>query len=110
MVYPFSEAYRKGVVILKNNKTAGRDDVLVEQLNNIGRKAHRWLLTIINKCFMENKIPPLWTVQEYRHTEVWEGLCDSKELSTNIPLVSYVRTLRKNDTEQNSTNHRTAPN
>ena len=47
------------------------------------------------------------TVQDYRHTE---GLCDSKDLQTNIPLVSYVQTLRKNDTEQNSTNHRTVAN
>ena len=45
------------------------------------------------------------TVQDYRHTEAW----GSKEFQTNIPLVSYVQTLRKNDTEQNSTNHRTAP-
>ena len=37
MVYHFSkEEYRKGVSILKNNKAAGRDDVLVEQLKNIG--------------------------------------------------------------------------
>ena len=48
------------------------------------------------------------TVQDY--TEAWEGLCDSKELQTNIHVVSYVQTLRKNDTEQNSTNHRTVPN
>ena len=45
------------------------------------------------------------TVQDYRHTEAWEGLWDSKELQTIIPLVTYVQTLRKNDTEQNSTNH-----
>ena len=37
MVSPFSEdEYRKGVAILKNNKAAGRDDVLVEQLKNLG--------------------------------------------------------------------------
>ena len=61
MVYPFSEEeYRKGVAILKNNKAAGRDDVLVEQLNNLGPKTHRWLQTMLNKCFMENKIPTLW--------------------------------------------------
>ena len=61
MVYPFSkEEYRKGVAILKNNKASGRDDVLVEQLKNIGPKGHRWLLTILNKCFIENKIPTLW--------------------------------------------------
>ena len=61
IVYPFSEEeYRKGVAILKNNKASGRDDVQVEQLNNLGPKAHRWLLTMLNKCFMENKIPTLW--------------------------------------------------
>ena len=61
MVYPFhEEEYRKGVTILKNNKAPGRDDVLVEQLNNLGPKPHRWLLTMLNKCFMENKIPTLW--------------------------------------------------
>ena len=91
---------------MNNNKASGRDDVLVEQIMNLGPKSHRWLPTMLNKCFMENKIPTLWTVQDYRHIEV----CDSKELHTNIPLVSYVQTLRKKDTEQNSTNHRTAPN
>ena len=61
MVYPFSEEeYRKRVAILKNNIASGRDGVLVEQLNNLGPKAHRWLLTMLNKCFMENKIPTLW--------------------------------------------------
>ena len=61
MVYPFSEEeYRKGVAILKNNKASDKDNVLVEQLNKLGPKAHRWLLTMLNKCFMENKIPTLW--------------------------------------------------
>ena len=49
-------------------------------------------------------------VQNDRHTEALEGLCDSKELQTNIPLVSHVQTLRKNDAEQNNTNHQTAYN
>ena len=54
MVYPFSEEkYKKEVAILNNNKASGRDDVLVEQLKNLGPKAHRWLLTMLNKCFME---------------------------------------------------------
>ena len=35
-VYPFSEGeYNKGVAALKNNKAAGRDDILVEQLKNL---------------------------------------------------------------------------
>ena len=61
MVYTFSkEEYRKGVAILKNNKASSRDYVLVEQLKNLGPKVHIWLLTMLNKCFMENKIPTLW--------------------------------------------------
>ena len=67
MVYPFSEEeYRKGVAQLKNNKASGRDDVMMKQLRNLGPKSHRWLLTMLNKCYME-------TVQDYRHTEAWEG-------------------------------------
>ena len=83
----------KGVAILKNNKAAGRDDVLMEHLKNLCPKAHRWLLTMLNKCFMEHKIPTLW-----RQSKIIAILkpgkdCDSKELPTNIPLVSYVQTL-----------------
>ena len=50
------------------------------------------------------------TIQDYRHIETREGLFDSKELPTYIPLMSHVQTLRKNDTEQDSTCHRTTPN
>ena len=40
-VYPSSEGdYNKGVAALKNNKAAGRDDILVEQLKHLGSKAH----------------------------------------------------------------------
>ena len=61
MVYSFSEEeYRKGVAILKNNKATGSNYVLVEQLKNLGPKSHRWLLIMLNKSFMENKIPTLW--------------------------------------------------
>ena len=39
MVYYISEEeYRKVVALLKNNKAAGRDDVLVEQLKHPGHK------------------------------------------------------------------------
>ena len=54
-VYPFSEGeYNKGVADLKNNKAAGRDDILVEQLKHLGPKAHKWLFRMLNICFMEN--------------------------------------------------------
>ena len=113
MVYPFSEEeYKTGVTILKNNKAPGGDDVLVEQLKNLRSKANRWLMTMLNKCFMENKIQTLW-----RQSKIIAILKHGKDSTIPksyrpiaIPLVSYVQTLRKNDTEQNSTNHRTAPN
>ena len=38
-------------------KAAGRDNVLVEQLKNIGPKAYKWLHTMLNYCFTRNKIP-----------------------------------------------------
>ena len=60
-VYPFSEGkYNNGVAALENNKAAGRDDILVEQLKHLGTKAHKWLLTMLNICFMENKIQTIW--------------------------------------------------
>ena len=60
-VYLFSEVeYNKGVADLKNNKAAGRDDILVEQLKHLDTKAHKWLLTMLNICFTENKIPTVW--------------------------------------------------
>ena len=61
MVYTFSnEEYSKGVAILNDKKAAGRDDLLVAQLANLVPQVHRWLLTMLNKCFMENKIQTLW--------------------------------------------------
>ena len=62
MVSPFSEdEYRKGVATLNNNKAAGRDDVLVEQLKNLGPNAHKlWLRAMLNNCFIDNKIPTIW--------------------------------------------------
>ena len=61
MVSAFSEEeYRKGIAALKNNKAAGIDDILVEQLKNLGPKAHKWLHTMLNTCFIENNIPKIW--------------------------------------------------
>ena len=51
MVYPFSgEEYKKGVAILQNNKVAGREDVLVEQLKTLSPNTHGWLLTMLNNA------------------------------------------------------------
>ena len=61
LLFPFTEEhYKKGITTLKNNKAAGIDDVLVEQLNNLGPRAHRWLHSMLNVCFIENGIPKVW--------------------------------------------------
>ena len=52
MVHLFSEEdYKMGIAALKNNKAAGRDDVLVEQLKHLGQKDNKWLHTMLNVCF-----------------------------------------------------------
>ena len=61
MVYPFcEEEYRRGIAALNNNMAVGIDNVLVEQLNNLGPKTHKWLLAMLNNCFTHNKIPTIW--------------------------------------------------
>ena len=61
MVYSFSEEeYQSGIATLKNNNAAGIDDVLVEQLNNLGPNTHKWLLAMLNNCLTQNKIPTIW--------------------------------------------------
>ena len=61
LVFPFTEEeYKKGIAALKNKKAAGIDDVLVEQLKNLGPRAHRWIHSMLNVCFTENRIPKAW--------------------------------------------------
>ena len=65
MVYPFGEEeYRRGIATLKNNKAAGIDDVLVEQVNNLGPNTHKWLLAMLNNCFTQNKISTIWRISK----------------------------------------------
>ena len=81
--------------ITKDKKVTESDDVLVEQLYNIGSKANRWvrwLLAMLNKCFMENKIPTIWRQSQIIAIQKpWKD-CNSKELAT-ISLVCQTYTL-----------------
>ena len=110
MVHPFGEEEdRKAVEVLKNNNPAGRDYVLVVKLNTHGPKAHMWLLTMLNKCFMENKIPTTWI--QYKIIAILKPGKESAIPKSYHPMsMSHVRTQRKNEIERNSTNHRTPPN
>ena len=61
MAQAFSEEeYKKGIAALKNNKAAGSEDVLVEQLKHLGQKVNKWLHTMLNVCFTGNKFPKIW--------------------------------------------------
>ena len=61
LVYPFTEEeYCKEIATLNDNKAAGIDDVLLEQLKHLGPREHRWLHSMLNTCFIEYKIPKVW--------------------------------------------------
>ena len=92
LVTAFSEEeYRKGIAALKNNKAAGIDDILVDQLKNLGPKSHTWLHTMLNTYFIDPL--DMEAIKDYRHTEAREGLCDSEELQTNIPPVPHLQAI-----------------
>ena len=55
-------------------------DVLVEQLNNLGPQAHRWLHSMVNVCFTEKRIPKVWR----------QSKSDIEELQTYIPPMAHV--------------------
>ena len=54
------EEYRKCIAALKYNMAECIDVVRLEQLNNLGPRAHKWLLKMLSKCLTENKFPKLW--------------------------------------------------
>ena len=61
LMFPFTEEeYNKSIPTLKNKKAPGIDDVLVEQLKNRGPRAHRWLNSMLNVCFTDNRISKVW--------------------------------------------------
>ena len=51
----YSYSLKKGIATLKNKKAAGIDDVLVEQIKNLGPRTQRWLHSMPNLCFTENR-------------------------------------------------------
>ena len=49
-----------GVKALKNNKAAGLDDMLCEQIKHFGEATLRWLLQMMNSILKTQKFPKLW--------------------------------------------------
>ena len=86
--YPFTEEeYRKSIATLKNNKTTGIDDVLVEQLKHLGHRAHMWLHSmLILKLGKEASIP-----KSYRQTSL---LCHTYKLYERLILNRITPTVK----------------
>ena len=45
---------------MKNNKAAGLDDILCEQIKHFGPLALQWLLNLFNHSLSTNRIPKIW--------------------------------------------------
>ena len=58
---PFTmEELMKGIKILENNKAAGLDDMLCEQIKHLVPKAMVWLKEMMNNILVSKKFPKLW--------------------------------------------------
>ena len=101
MVSPFSEdEYRKGVATLKNNKAAGRDDVLVEQLKNLRPNAHKWLHAMLNHRLLIQKLYNI--TQDSALCRVVQKLLSSRRLYVELNNERSRWRLQKNGLPQGS--------
>ena len=58
---PFlKEELLKGINALKNNKAAGLDDMLCEQIKHFGPATLQWLLKMMNNILETQKFPKIW--------------------------------------------------
>ncbi|CAH1258394.1 Hypp2004 [Branchiostoma lanceolatum] len=58
---PFSmDDLRNAIKDMKNNKAAGLDDILCEQIKHFGPLALQWLLDMLNQSLSTNRIPKIW--------------------------------------------------
>ena len=45
---------------LKNEKAAGLDEILTEEINNFGPVTTQWVLSLLNACARTHRLPRLW--------------------------------------------------
>ena len=95
-----------GVKALNNNKAAGLDDMLCEQIKHFGEATLRWLLQMMNSILKTQKFPKLWRKSYVPQTR--KILYITKELQTNLTVVSHIHVVRTYDpkpTEPTDRNH-----
>ena len=84
-----------GVKALKNNKAAGLDDMLCEQIKHFGEATLRWLLQMMNSILKDTYIPKaMEEVKSDRHPQTRKRLYIAKELQTNLTVVSHIQVVR----------------
>ena len=98
-----------GVKALKNNKAAGLDDMLCEQIKHFGEATLRWILQMMNSILKTHNIPKaMEEVKSDRHPQTRKRLYITKELQTNLTVVSNIQVVRTYDpkpTEPTDRNH-----
>ena len=62
---------------LKNNKAAGIDDVLVEQLNNLGPNTHMTACKSQQMLHSEQYPKNMEEIKDHRHIKTRERICDT---------------------------------
>ena len=84
---------KKGFNALANNKAAGLDDILCEQIKHLGVKTQTWLLQMMNNVMESNKFPKLG--RKSRVIAILKPGKDfpTKELPPNFPAVSYLQAI-----------------
>ena len=99
-----------GVKALKNNKAAGLDDMLCEQIKHFSEANLRWLLQMINSILKTHKLitKAMEEVKSNRHPQTRKRLYITKQLQTNLTVVSHIQVVRTYDpkpTEPTDRNH-----
>ena len=105
----FMEDLLHRVKALKNNKAAGLDDMLCEQIKHYGEATLRWLLQMMNSILKTQKFPKLW--RKSKVIVILKPGNDStipKSYRTNLTVVSHIQVVRTYDpkpTEPTDRNH-----
>ena len=98
-----------GVKALKNNKAAGLDDMLCEQIKHVG-EATLSMVTTDDELYTEDTEIPraMEEVISDRHLQTRKRLYITKELQTNLTVVSHIQVVRTYDpkpTDPTDRNH-----
>ena len=95
---PYYITIPDGIKPLNNNKAAGLDDIICEQIKNFGLKTLLCVPQIMNIILVSHKFPKLWRKSKViAILKPQKILCITKELHTNFIAVSHLQIGRTYD-------------